>query len=133
MSDFLSQISSSAGISSSQAKDGLGALLNHFKSKIPSDQFNQVQSAIPGASDMMESAKKAISGGFMGMIMKIFGGGSLLSVLIKLGLTPEKLITFLPAVIRFLKTVVPPELLKKLLQTLPANLPGLTPLMDSKE
>jgi hypothetical protein len=58
-STISSLMSSVPGLSSSQASVGAGSMLGLAQAKMPSNQFSQVATAIPGTSSLIGSAQKA--------------------------------------------------------------------------
>jgi hypothetical protein len=134
VADFLNDLAANSGISIDQAKQGMGAVLTALKSKLPANEFSQVQAAVPGADDLTAAAEAgkepASSGGVLsavkGMASKIFGGGAgagaaLLTQLQGLGLSADQLQKFLPAVLEFLKSKLPGGVMNKVSELIPAG------------
>jgi hypothetical protein len=130
MADLISEVASRTGMSPEQTRQGLGALLAFAKEKLPAEMFDKVQSAVPDAAGLMtasESESKSESGGIMGAISsvagKVFGGkgADLAGTFARLGLAPEMLAKFMPAVLGALKGRVPDEALNKIAGLLPAE------------
>jgi hypothetical protein len=130
MADIVSELASKAGVSSDLAKKGVGALLSFIKAKLPDDASSKVLSAFPGADNLMAAADKAgeeSSAGILstvsGLAGKLFGGAgavtALLSKLTQLGFSEEQLQKFLPAVLEFVKSKLPPDIMDKLTGLIP--------------
>ena len=134
MSDVVSDLAAKSGISTEQAKKGLGAVLSYAKQSLPEDAFAQVSAAVPGSDQIMAAAgpHEESSGGVIGAIKnaagKLFGGGgaALLSRLSSLGLSAEQAQSFLPRVMAFLKGKLPESVAKQVggLLPLPQETPG---------
>ena len=128
MADFLSDLAAKSGVSTDQAKKGLGAVLALVKDKLPANMFAQVQAAVPNADSMMadaETAKEQSSGGVLGAVgdiaAKVFGGGALAANFSKLGFSTEQLSRFLPNVLAFLKSKLPADVFGKISSLLPTS------------
>jgi hypothetical protein len=131
MIDFLTELASKAGISTEQAKKGMGALLAFFKEHLPAEQFARLSQEVPGTDEMMAAASaehSSESGGLLsavaGAVGKMFGGdgsAALLGKLGQLGLSPDQIKNFLPRAIAFLKSKLPPEVMAKISSLLPAE------------
>jgi hypothetical protein len=132
MADTVAEVASEAGISPDQANQGLGALLSSLKEKLPAGVFAQVEAAVPNAANRMGSAEAGqepssgggVFGAVAGLAKKMFGGGSggapaLLAKLQELGLSGEQIQKFLPAVLDFLKSKLPPEAMKQVSSLIP--------------
>ena len=129
MADFISDLAKKSGVSPDLAGKGVGAVLALFKDKLPAGSFSQVLSAIPNASNLMTDAQAALqeasSGGILGAVgdavSKLFGGGAaeLASHLTHLGFSADQLKSFLPGVLEFLKSKLPPDVVKQASALLP--------------
>jgi hypothetical protein len=129
MADTITDLASKCGISPDLAKKGLGTLLAAFKHALPAESFAKIEAAIPGASGMVTEAQvqgAAPSGGILGAIKdiagKLFGGGSpeaLAAHFEKLGFSPDQIRRFIPQVVAFLESKLPPELMKHVSALLP--------------
>jgi hypothetical protein len=138
MSDVANQLAAETGVSGEQAHQGLGALLSFIKERLGDENFQKLEAAIPGAASMIskfESSEGSSQGGLFETVAalagKLFGGkagggAELLASLSKLGFQPEQIETFLPKALEFLKSHLPPELIERVLASLPAlaNLTG---------
>jgi hypothetical protein len=134
MADFVAELAGKAGVSPELAGKGVGAVLALLKDRLPSGAFAQVQSAVPNADALMSAAaaKPEASGGGMlaaaaGAVGKLFGGGGAAETtgkLAQLGFTPEQLGKFLPTLLEFFKSRLPPEVMKQLSALLPAGSPA---------
>ena len=87
-----SLMSAVPGLSQAQAILGAGALLGTAKSKMPADQFSQLNSAVPGAEALIQEAVKA------GLPSSIPGLSSLNSFFSKAGITPAQVSQMVPAI-----------------------------------
>jgi hypothetical protein len=132
MADITSELASKSGISSDLAKKGLGALLSFVKEKLPADSFSKVLSAIPGGDNMMAAAAErgpepsaGVLGTISGLAGKLFGGAggatAVVSKLTQLGFSPDQLQKFLPTVLEFLKSRLPPDILNKITSLIPLD------------
>jgi hypothetical protein len=54
-SGMVSNVVGSLGVTQTQASGGLGAIFNYAKENISSDKYNQLTSALPGVSGLLES------------------------------------------------------------------------------
>jgi hypothetical protein len=129
MSDIVSDLAAKSGISTEQAKKGLGAVLSYVKESLPEDAFAKVSAAVPGSDQIMAAAgpQEESSGGVIGAIKnaagKLFGGGggALLSRLSALGLSAEQVQSFLPRVMEFFKSKLPDAVVKQIGGLLPTS------------
>jgi hypothetical protein len=132
MADIISELASKSGVGSDLAKKGLGALLLFVKEKLPADSLSKVLSAIPGGDNMMAAAAETgpePSAGVLstigGLAGKLFGGGggatALVSKLTQLGFSAEQLQKFLPTVLEFLKSRLPPDIMNKIATLIPID------------
>jgi Protein of unknown function VcgC/VcgE (DUF2780) len=129
MADIITELASKSGISPDMAKKGLGTLLAAFKHALPADSFAKIEGAIPGAANMLADAQaegESSSGGILGAIKdmagKVFGGGSpaaLAAHFGKLGFSPDQVKHFIPQVVEFLKSKLPPDMMKHVTALLP--------------
>ncbi len=132
MSEIANQLSSETGLSSDLVHKGLGALLNFIKQQLGPETFAKFEAAIPGAADFIqkfESSTTASSGGIGGLVAglagKLLGGraqeaAKLLESFTQVGFKPEQVEAFLPKALEWIKSQIPPELLEKLLASVPA-------------
>lgn len=128
MSNIISDLAAKCGISPEQAQQGLGAILAFIKKNLSTELAAKIDSAIPEASKMMalaDSSEATSSGGVLGAISemagKLFGGNGaeVLSQLSKVGFSPDQLQSFIPTVIEFLQSHLPPEVMKQVTRLLP--------------
>jgi hypothetical protein len=138
MSDIVNELATRTGISSDLVQKGLGALLSFLKQQLGDDVFQKLQSHLPGASTLVsnvETSQGSSEGGLIGAISglagKLFGGkaeggAKLLESLHKLGFDPGQIEAFLPKALELIKTHLPPDLVEKVMASLPAlaNLVG---------
>jgi hypothetical protein len=131
MSEHLSELASKSGISLEQAKKGLGTLLAALKHSMPEETFNKIAAAIPGTDQMLAAvpAEEGASGGILGtmkdLASKLFGGGGGAAALAKhfgeMGFSADQIKSFLPNVVEFLKSKLPPDLMKHVTALLPSS------------
>jgi hypothetical protein len=133
MSDLANQLATETGVTGEQAHKGLGALLSFLKEQLGDENFQKLEAAIPGAASMIssfEAAQGTSQGGLFETVAalagKLFGGkagggAELLAALSKLGFQPGQIEAFLPKALEFLKNHLPPELVERVM----ASLPGL--------
>jgi hypothetical protein len=118
MADIASELAEKCGISTEKAHQGLGAVLEFLKSKLPTEAFNKVSEAVPGtehmmsdAADTQEEESKGVLGAVKGAIGKMFGGGTdaggAIAKLGSLGLSAEQIQGFIPHVMDYLKGKLP--------------------------
>jgi hypothetical protein len=139
MSDLANQLATETGVTGEQAHKGLGALLSFLREQLGDETFQKLEAAIPGASSMIsnfEAVQGSSQGGLFETVAalagKLFGGkaeggAELLASLSKLGFQPGQIEAFLPKALEFLKNHLPPELIERVL----ASLPGLAKLTGS--
>ena len=123
MADVITELASKSGISPDMAKKGLGTLLAALQHVLPAESFAKIEGAIPGAATMLADARaqgEAPTGGILGAIKdmtgKLFGGGgnpeALAAHFGKLGFSPDQIRHFIAQVIEFLRSKLPPDLMK---------------------
>jgi hypothetical protein len=121
MADFISDLAAKSGVSPELAEKGVGAILALLKDKLPPGSCSQVISAIPNANNLMAAAEtpQESSGGILSAVgdavSKLVGGstGELTSRFTQLGFSPDQAKSFLPVVLEFLKSKLPPDVLKQ--------------------
>jgi hypothetical protein len=119
---LVSRLTSSLGVTESQAAGGAGTIFNYAKGRLSPGDFGQVASAVPGIDSLMKAApstESSGSGGVMGIAGSMLGGsggatsgvgGALggLSALAgpfsKLGLSPDMIGKFVPVVLDYVKS-----------------------------
>ncbi|MFT5676868.1 MAG: hypothetical protein ACI808_002817 [Paraglaciecola sp.] len=115
ISDMVSSVTDSLGVTESQATGGLGSLFNYAKDNISSEQFGQLSSALPGVGDLLKAApdvsEMASEGGLGGLLDKAANySDSLKSVndvkkqFEALGLDPEMITQFISKAKEYLDT-----------------------------
>ena len=131
MADIVSSLSSQTGIDGETVKKGLGVLLTFLQKNLPPDLFGKLQTAVPGAPEMLsayEADQGGTGSGLLGMVSglagKLFGGKAgngahLLADLSRVGLSAEQIEAFLPKAFELLKEYVPADLLKQVKAALP--------------
>jgi uncharacterized protein (DUF2267 family) len=134
MSEIVSKLASQTGISSELIQKGLGAFFSFLKKELGEETYTEVESSVPDAAHALktfETAPEATqgSGNLLGMVTDLAGkflggktgaGAELLSSFSKLGFKPEQIEAFLPKVVELIKTYLSPELIQKILASLPA-------------
>jgi len=81
------------GLSQAQAILGAGSVFGLAKAKMPSDQFSQLASAVPGTQALVDEALKA----GLPALEHLAGPGSLTPTLARAGITPEMANQLVPA------------------------------------
>ena len=75
MTELVSQLVSQLGINEEQAKGGAGMLFKLAQEKLSGGDFSQIADALPGVTEMINSAPETSGGGMASMI-----GGALSAV-----------------------------------------------------
>jgi Protein of unknown function VcgC/VcgE (DUF2780) len=132
MSELVNTLTNQTGISSDLVHKGLVALLSFLKKELGDETFGQLLSAVPGAAGLTEKFESSPDAGSAGLFDVISGlaskflgskaadGASLLAAFSKLGFSVEQIEAFLPKAIELIKSYLPPDLLAKVLASLPA-------------
>ena len=81
------------GMSQAQAILGAGSMFGLAKAKMPSDQFSQLASSVPGASALVDEAVKA----GLPAVEQLTGLSSLTPMLSKAGISPAMVSQLVPA------------------------------------
>jgi Protein of unknown function VcgC/VcgE (DUF2780) len=108
-SSLVSQLSKGLSITRPQARGGAGSLFALAKSRLSSDEFSKISSAVPGMSSLLKAAPpsgqsselSALEGslpGNMGRMAEVAGAFH------KLGLSPEMAGKFLPIMSKFVES-----------------------------
>ncbi len=138
MADFIGDIAAKAGIDTSMAQKGVGALLSTLQQHVPADLYSKVSGAIPNAGNLLStfqsapaSAKGTGLGDLTGLAGSLLGGKSevastLVSQFSKAGFSLDTAKTFLPLVLTFLQSKLSPDTMKQVETAIPglSNLPG---------
>jgi hypothetical protein len=94
------------GVNQTQAQGGAGLLFNLAKQKIGAGDFSKVSAAVPGMDGLLKAAPE--SGGVIGGIGKLFGGGggiaSLAGGFSKLGMDGGMMSKFIPIILQFVQS-----------------------------
>ena len=81
-SGLVSRLTSSLGVTESQATGGAGAIFKYAKTRLSPDDFGQVASAVPGIDSLMKAAPSTESagsgGGVTGVVGSMLGGSGAL-------------------------------------------------------
>ncbi len=134
MSEIVNQLSSQTGISSDLIQKGLGAFLNFLKKELGEETYTEVEASVPGAAHSLKTFETAPEttqepGSMFGIVTELAGkllggksgaGADLLATFSKLGFKPEQIESFLPKALELIKTYLSPELIQKVLASLPA-------------
>jgi hypothetical protein len=149
MADLISDLASKCQINSEMAQKGLQALLGALKHGLPAENFAKIESAFPGAAELLGGGTKAGEGGttstggggllagIKNLASKIFGGGgggggqqgggggheALASHFGEMGFTSEQYGRFMPQVTELLKSKLPPDVMEKVSALLPHEEP----------
>ena len=99
-----STLAKQLGISSDQAKGGMGSVLALGKEKLSSADYSKLAGAIPGADKYVSKAKE------MGVKTPLKDTNGLNAALAKLGIPPDKAAKFVPAVKSLVGQVGGPEI-----------------------
>jgi hypothetical protein len=91
--DLVSELTSSIGLTPTQAAVGTGSTLQLAQDKLPAGDFDKISKSIPGADKYLAQAKEFLGGGG-----KISDLGGLNSALGKAGLSQNQIDKFLPKV-----------------------------------
>lgn len=118
--ELVQHLVSSLGIQEEQAKGGAGLIMQMAKSKLEDHEFAQIAQAIPGVSDLLETAPAETKGGGLlgalgGMAAGLGGnaGGAASNVtnmiglaagFSKLGMDPSMISKFMPTILSFAQT-----------------------------
>ena len=94
---LMKMLTSQLGVTENQAKGGLGSYLTLLQEKLSKGDFDKIASFVPGASGYLESAKKL--GAVTGPLSNLAGLNGALG---KLGMNPETVSKFTPAVTDYL-------------------------------
>ena len=129
MTDLIQNLAKSAGVDTSMAQKGLGALLSSVKDNVPSDTFSKISSAVPESGNLLSMFQNAAKssgsgGGMMEAAGNLLGGDakgvtSLLSNFTKAGFTMESAKAFIPVAIGLLQKHLSPDLMKKIDESIP--------------
>jgi Protein of unknown function VcgC/VcgE (DUF2780) len=132
MADIVDSLAQKLGIPPETAHKGVATLLNFLKTELGDQTFSKIESSVPGASGLADQAEplpESGQGGLLGTITslasKVLGGQSggaakLLEGLSALGLQPQQVEAFVAQALTFIKQHVPPDLLQKVMASLPA-------------
>jgi Protein of unknown function VcgC/VcgE (DUF2780) len=85
-------LTSSLGLTSTQASGGAGALLGLAQESLAKEDWSKIASTIPGASSLISEAKK------LGGISKFGSLAALAPAFTKMGLSPDQVTKLTPAV-----------------------------------
>jgi len=108
-SSLVSQLSKQLSITHTQARGGAGSLFSLAKSRLSTDEFSKISSAVPGMSGLLKAAPQTGSSselsslegalpGNMGRMAEVAGAFN------KLGLSPSMAGKFLPIMSKFVES-----------------------------
>jgi hypothetical protein len=129
MKELIDSLTSTLGITGTQAEGGAAVLLKAAKDKLGAAEFDSQLGSVPGLSDLLRKAPSAGGGGGFGGLLgglagAIGGNAALISTIVsgfgKLGLKPEDAKKFVPIIMGFLRTKVGPDVVSNLEKTLRA-------------
>ncbi len=90
-------LTSQLGVTEDQAKGGIGSYLTLAQEKLAKGDFDKIAALVPGASTYMDTAKKL--GAVTGPVKNLAGLNGALG---KLGMKPDAVSKFVPAVTNYL-------------------------------
>jgi hypothetical protein len=105
---LINSLSSSLGVTSTQAIGGSAALLNSAKSKMDSNQFSQLTEQTPGFGDILNSSAAT----------SLLGSSTPQSQFEALGMDSSMIKQFAPIILDYAKGYVSPEIASALLSAL---------------
>jgi len=108
-------LSTQLGLTSDQAKAGVGSILAYAEGKLPAADYQKVASSLPSAAADVQAAKDA--GAITGPVSDEAG---LNAAFTKLGISPEVASKFVPTVTGYLSKVGGPEVGKLMQGLFPA-------------
>jgi hypothetical protein len=141
MSDLLKNIAAQAGIETSQAENGLGALLSTVKEHAPAGDFDEIKNALPGADGALEKfnaisedGSSSMISGLSGLASGALGGKSeqlttLISKFSTAGFSANSLKSFLPALASGLTNSDSGGVMEKI----SSSIPGLSGMMGGEK
>jgi hypothetical protein len=133
--DFIGMATQKLGVSKDKVEEGTGGLLSMIRKQVGEADFGKLAAAIPGSSDLAKAKVGAAAGGggILGglaskageLLGKGGGAAGALGALAGAGITGEKATSFLSMFGGFIKSHLPPDLLK----TIASKVPGLSGLL----
>jgi len=129
MKELIDSLTTTLGISATQAEGGAAVLLKAAKDKLGAAEFDSQLGSVPGLHDLLKKTPASGSGGGLGGLLgglagAIGGNAALISSIVsgfgKLGLKPEDAKKFVPVILGFLRTKVGPDVVSSLEKTLRA-------------
>ena len=108
--ELIQQLTQNLGIQEDQAKGGAGLIFELAKQKLNDGEFTQVAGAIPGVSELIDSAPQpgtGLAGAIGGLAGAIGGGGNIANLaalaggFTQLGLNPAMVSQFVPVILSF--------------------------------
>jgi hypothetical protein len=132
VSELIAALASRTGIDAETARKGLGAVLNFLKGHLSPEQFDQLQTAVPEAPDMLSACEPDAGGSGQGLLGSVAGlagkllggkageGAGLLATLSGLGLDAGQIQAFLTQAFELLRQYLPAELAERIQSLIPA-------------
>ena len=108
--ELVQLLTQNLGINEDQAKGGSGLILELAKQKLGDGEFAQIAGAIPGVSELIDSAPQAgggLAGAIGGLAGALGGGGNVANLaalaggFTQLGLNPAMVSQFVPVILSF--------------------------------
>lgn len=130
MNDIISSLSASFGLKPEQTESAAGTLFQLLQQKAAPTDFQQLLGALPQIGEWLGKAAPtegvaAPSGG--GLLGGLLAGsstlGPVLGALQSIGLTPETVMRFVPALLDQVRAHVDPALIERLVASVPALKP----------
>ena len=135
MDAFIKQVSSSAGVDETEARNFLGKLLDFIKKNAPEDVSADISAKVPGADEVMKDATTPsndlvkqcmpVLDMLKKLVEQVMGGDAakaaeLTEICSKSGVTPEQGGAMIQKLLDFLKEKVGPDTVTKITEQLPA-------------
>jgi len=131
MSNIIGELASQFGIQPAQAEGAAGSILKFVQAQAGSGDFQKLLAAAPQIQQWITKAGAAPSssgGGLLGQLGGLaasLGGeaggiGGVLAALQQIGLKPETIAQFAPALLQKLSTQIDPALVAKVFESVPA-------------
>jgi hypothetical protein len=141
MSELVNRLTSQTDLSCDLVHQGLGALFNFLKKELGEETFDKLKESVPDAGPITDRYEEspppsATQGSLLemvaGLASKVLGGkagegANLVATLSRLGFKPEQIESFLPKALELIKSYLSPELIQRVLASLPALAKILAP------
>lgn len=111
MSKLIGSLVDNLGVTEDQATGGSGAVFKEAKNNMSPGDYSQLLKSVPGIDSLVDKAPDA-DGGLAGKASSLFGGssgsvkglGALTDSFSKLGLSPDMVNKFVPAILDFVQS-----------------------------